>query len=313
MRRLAGKPVLVLATLLLLGIRCTIAPELEEGVVLEIDGQSIALKEFEAYLEGSIQEEAPFMRGEVLSALFEEFIDERLLLKAAEDQGVQVGAGEVGRELEKLAPLERGHDEERESLTRKVEARLKVWHLVEREVLRDLQVTDEEVRSHYDAHRERYQAEETIMVSQLLLEGEKEAEAIRKELVAAPDQFQLKAKELSMGPEAPSGGALGSFRKGELPPAFEEAVSGLEPGQISQVVQTDFGYHIFRLEGKTAEEPLQFEEVADAIRVELLREKSSAAMASYLEGLRERYPVTVHRDRLSFPFTKGEESSPGRS
>ena len=253
------------------------------------------------------------MRGEVMSALFEEFIDERLLLKAAEDQGVQVGEEEVGRELEKLAPLEREMTGERESLSRKVESRLKVWHLVEREVLSGLEVTDEEVRSHYDRHRDRYHGEATITLSQLLLENETEAQTIRQELVRSPDRFQLKAKELSVGPEAPRGGALGSFRKGELPPAFEEAVEGLEPGEISQVIQTDFGYHIFRLEGKTPAEPLQFEEVADAIRVELLRQKSSDAMSHYLEGLRQRYPVRVHRDRLSFPFTQGEQPPPGRS
>lgn len=304
-------------TLWLLSLACTSTPELEEGVVLEIDGDSIALKEFEAHLEGSIQEEAPFMRGEIMAALFEEFIDERLLLKAAEDLGVRVGAGEVARELEKLSPLEGASEvpveEDREILAKRVEDRLKVRRLVEREVLGELEVTEQEVRSYYQRHRDRYQREATMLLSQVLLEDETEAAGLREELLAAPELFQQKARESSRGPEAAQGGTLGSFRSGELPPAFEAAVEGLEPGQISEVVRTDFGYHIFRLDGRSPTEPLAFEEVADAIRVDLLQKKSNEAMAAYLEALRERYRITVHRDRLSFPFTGGETSSPGRS
>jgi peptidyl-prolyl cis-trans isomerase C/foldase protein PrsA len=93
---------------------------------------------------------------------------------------------------------------------------------------------------------------------------------------------------------------MGAFARGELPPSFDAQVFALDAGEISEVVSTDFGFHLFRVNSRTAEEPLSIDQVREAVQVELLREKSEEAMKRYVAKLESRYPLTVHQQNLSF-------------
>jgi parvulin-like peptidyl-prolyl isomerase len=106
---------------------------------------------------------------------------------------------------------------------------------------------------------------------------------------------------------------LGTFRRGELPPDFEEVVFNLSKGRLSDVVKTDFGYHIFRVNNLQPGHDLSLEEAADAIRVELLRRKSDEALSIYLDELKRKYPVKIHTDRLDFPYMDREARAEGIS
>ena len=97
-------------------------------------------------------------------------------------------------------------------------------------------------------------------------------------------------------------------REESFPPSFEGSVFALAPGKISDVVATDFGFHIFRVNEHSEAKELPLEEVRDLIRVDLMREKSDEAVAAYVTELRKRYPVTIHREHLSFALVDWEES-----
>jgi parvulin-like peptidyl-prolyl isomerase len=101
---------------------------------------------------------------------------------------------------------------------------------------------------------------------------------------------------------------MGAFARGELPPRFDAEVFALDSGAISEVVSTDFGYHLFRVNSRTAEESLSLEQVREALRVELLREKSEEAMKRYVAELEGRYALTVHQQHLSFAPARSFDS-----
>lgn len=130
-----------------------------------------------------------------------------------------------------------------------------------------------------------------VELSQILLATEDEALAVKAELEAGAD-FATLAQERSNGPAAASGGALGSFSEAQLPVEFAAAIRDLEPGGISDPVQTTFGFHVFRLDGRAAGAPIPFEVWIQTLDQETLAEATEAAV----EAAKEEIPVELPTD-----------------
>lgn len=299
--------------LLALGALSCVSREVprSERIVMDIAGDAITVGEFDRFVEGSVNQDEPFLAGDVMEALFEQFIEEQLLLKAADEAGVRANPETVARRLQaienaQLATLEGSTPAAMASV---LERQIRIEELVESRVLNGLDVSDAEVEAHFETNRALYERPETVSISQILVESQEEAEEIRAWLESDPAQFVALAEQHSIGPEADRGGMLGSFARGELPPSFENAVFSLRRGRLSDVIATDFGFHIFQLHEKVEAEPLSLDDVRDTIRVELLREKSEDALADYLEELKQTYPVTVHREHLSFAFLEWDREA----
>jgi len=104
------------------------------------------------------------------------------------------------------------------------------------------QVTEEAVRARYDT----LPAQTEWKASHILVETQEEAAAIAQETRAGAD-FAETAKAKSTGPSGPNGGDLGWFGRGQMVPEFETAVSEMKPGDVSDPVQTQFGWHVVKL------------------------------------------------------------------
>jgi parvulin-like peptidyl-prolyl isomerase len=157
------------------------------------------------------------------------------------------------------------------------------------ERLRDLVVgpiepTEQELSAYLEAHREDYDTPEEVHARHILIrvpEGASEAEIaqakkqiedIKKELENGADFAEL-AKKYSQDPgSAPNGGDLGFFRRGQMVREFEDAAFSLEPGQISDPVRTQFGFHLIKVEEK---KPAQHPELAQ-IRERVLKDYIAA-------------------------------------
>ncbi|MGD9862817.1 MAG: peptidylprolyl isomerase [Pseudodonghicola sp.] len=135
-------------------------------------------------------------------------------------------------------------------------------------------VSEADIEAAYHAQYGADYNEQEYNASHILVETEDEAKAIRAELEGGAD-FATLAKEKSTGPSGPNGGELGWFSKGMMVPEFEQAVVDMKPGDISQPVQTQFGWHIVKLNDARAKTPPTLEEVHDEIAGEL-RQKAVA-------------------------------------
>lgn len=290
------------------------------------------MRELDRFVERSVQQDSPIVSSEVMSGLFDQFVEEQILLKAAEDAGIEADPKVVAERLEALqtptpigsgSSTDAGVDEEdadataprstistdEDALVRDLTKQVRIERLLDAEALSKVKVSDEEVASYFEAHREDYVRPETVDVSQILVESEDEAREIRKRILAKKATFEDLAREKSQGPEAESGGHLGAFAPGELPPSFEQEVFSLKPGALSDVVPTDFGFHIFRVNWRTEGKPLELEEAEPSVRVELLRRKSDEAMKRYLADLERRYPVKIYHEHLSFAVVDHGDSA----
>ncbi|WP_170447277.1 peptidylprolyl isomerase [Ruegeria arenilitoris] len=140
----------------------------------------------------------------------------------------------------------------------------------------DAQVTDDAIQAAYDAQFADFQGEDEFNASHILVATEDEAKEIKAQLDDGADFAEL-AKEKSTGPSGPNGGALGWFGKGQMVPEFEQAVIGLEKGQVSDPVQTQFGWHVVVLNDKRKSEAPEFaavrDELAQSVRQEAIQAK----------------------------------------
>jgi peptidyl-prolyl cis-trans isomerase D len=166
--------------------------------------------------------------------------------------------------------------------------RLKYLVFNPNEDMEQAQPTEEEIRALYESRKESYQQPEQRHARHILLKtAEDDSEAVRAEKKKKAEEvlqlarqegsdFSTLAKEYSEGPTKERGGDLGFFPSGRMVPSFDQAVSSLQPGEISDVVETQFGYHIIKLEEIRPASVRTFEQVKDNLAMTLKKQKAKA-------------------------------------
>lgn len=142
------------------------------------------------------------------------------------------------------------------------------------------------VRARYDEEVAGIGPVEEVRARHILVESEEAAQAIKAELDAGADFVEL-AKEKSTGPSGPNGGDLGFFQKGQMVPAFEAVAFEMEPGDISEPVQSDFGWHVIKLEERRSTQPPTppFEQVEELLKRQMVEEARQERMEALGETL----------------------------
>ncbi|MBO6852615.1 MAG: peptidylprolyl isomerase [Marivivens sp.] len=159
------------------------------------------------------------------------------------------------------------------------------------EVISNEAITDEALTALYDSRFGSAEPEAEFNASHILVETEEEALAVIARLDDGAD-FATTAQEVSTGPSGPSGGELGWFGMGMMVAEFEAAVAELEVGAISAPVQTQFGWHVIKL-NETRDTPIP---ELDAVRQELVSEIQEQAVTEALESLTESAEIVRAED-----------------
>lgn len=134
-------------------------------------------------------------------------------------------------------------------------------------------ITDADVRARYDKEIAAMPATNEVRARHILVKTKEEAEAIIKQLDGGAS-FEDIAKEKSTDGSAAQGGDLGYFGQGQMVPEFEKAANELEIGKYSKTpVQTQFGFHVIKLEDKRAKQPPAFDQVKDQVKSMLIRDR----------------------------------------
>ncbi|EFO33503.1 cell-binding factor 2 [Roseibium sp. TrichSKD4] len=158
-------------------------------------------------------------------------------------------------------------------------------------------VSDEDVQAAYDKQFADFEGDEEINARHILVKEKAEADAIVAELQGGADFVEL-AKEKSTGPSGPNGGDLGFFVRGQMVGPFEEAAFALEPGAFTiEPVQTQFGWHVIKLEEKRKKPKPTLEDVSAGLRQQLTRERYTKVM----EDLKGYVTVEILDEGLKKP------------
>jgi peptidyl-prolyl cis-trans isomerase C len=181
---------------------------------------------------------------------------------------------------------------------------LVISNFVEKTIIPTVKVSEEDARKFYEQNPDKFTRPESVKASHILIgvdakataedkkAAREKAEKLRKELAGGAD-FATLAKGNSTCPSAQQGGDLGSFGKGQMVPAFELAAFALKPGEISDVVETQFGYHIIKLTDKKNTEMVEFKEARPRIEEFLKNQKIGAAVNEYIETTRKTAKIEV--------------------
>ena len=242
----------------------TPAPVSPDTVVAKVGGETITEADLGFAAEDLTQELSQMPADQRRPFLLRVLIDMKVMAKAGRDAGM----GDTPLFKQRLAYLE-------ERALRRAYFADAIANAV----------TEEAVRAEYDKLVADFKPQEEIRASHILVATEDEAKAIKAELDGGAD-FATIAKEKSIDPGAANGGDLGFFGKGMMVAPFEQAAYALtEIGQVSDPVQSQFGWHIIKLEEKRESSPPTFEQVAGQLQQQLLMTTFDGTVAKLMEGV----------------------------
>lgn len=254
------------------------AGSLPEGVVVRIGGEEKSYEDFDRYVMRVLDVDASRSSSEVLSRLFERFVDDELLLRWARDRGF---ADEAATSHEAAASLLRASPPV---------------------------VSSTDVERYYAEHRRDYERPARARLRQILVEDRASAELALGELEAGVD-FGEVARIRSIGPSAQDGGLQGELSREDLPAALADVVFALAEGEWSELLEADYGFRIFQVERFLPDGTLSLQAAAPSIRSRLVAERSEALIRQALEEARREYNPQVAVSRLPFEYS-GAYSEP---
>ncbi|MGE9881155.1 peptidylprolyl isomerase [Bariatricus sp. SGI.161] len=157
------------------------------------------------------------------------------------------------------------------------------------EILKKVEVSDEEVKAYYEANSRKFAKGETVRAKHILVSEEDTCNSILESIVNGEKEFEDAAKEYSTCPSGQKGGDLGEFGRGQMVKEFEDAAFAAEIGHVVGPVKTQFGYHLIKVEEKHEATAAPLEEVKDQIRKQIMQQKQNEAYSEKLAELKEKY------------------------
>jgi len=278
----------VLALAALLGWACGKEGPSADAVAM-LGSDEVSYQAFAAFVESQTDSSPAALESAVLSSLLDQYLDERLLVRMAEDRGLPG----VGRGLDSGA-AEGSGDGPSASGHRQALAALLAADPVS-------QPTEEELRALYESEVEEHQVPARVNLSQILVEDRSTAEEVAARLAEGTD-FAAMARRYSVDPSAPYGGSQGALSRADLPEELVDIIFALEPGEVSDIVEAEYGFHIFMVTERLPERTVPFEEAAAELRARLWDERADARLAELVEDARNRYTVRVYDENLPFDY-----------
>lgn len=298
------------------------APPADNEVVLIVDETPITARDvrelftarYGRQFEQIPPEQRAMLEPQIQQAVVSELINKTLLLNAANADGLEASKEEVDDSLAQITKsIPEGTSLEDfvatagitvERIREQITQDTKIRKLVEKVTNEAKAPTDEETKKYYDEHPEEFKQEASVEASHILISTrdlEDDAQIATKKKIAEELHAELLDKkgenfvELATAhsdcPSKAQGGSLGQFSKGQMVPEFEAAAFTQEVGKIGDLVKTDFGYHIIRVDAKNEAGETSYEDVKEQLTANLTSERKAKKMETYVTGLREKADI----------------------
>ena len=243
---------------------------MSQEVLAVVAGEAITQEEFDGFLRTVPREHQAYISNpQFRQQCLEQLIALRLLAKLGEEEKL-----DETEEFEKILV-----NAKRDILAQMAMA----------EVMKDITVTDEEVKAFYEANPQQFTKGATVSAKHILTDSEEKCNAILASITSGEKAFEVAAQESSTCPSGAKGGDLGEFGKGQMVKEFEDVAFSAEIGQVVGPVKTQFGYHLIKVEGRRESSDTPFEQVKDNIKMQLLQQKQNAAYTAKVTELRAKY------------------------
>ncbi|MFZ2658335.1 MAG: peptidylprolyl isomerase [Victivallales bacterium] len=266
-------------------------------------------------------------KKEVVSGI-NDIVTTKLLMKLAEENGYKPDSAKTDEEFKKmtakippeqLADMLAKQGMTEEAIKKRIGISLAIQKWVEEKVVADIKISDEDVEKFYKENQDRFKKPESVHASHILIKpdeidaekaktmsdadkkkasDEQKQKALKKtqEILAklkSGEDFAKLAKENSTCPSKEKGGDLGSFEKGKMVPEFEKSAFSLKPGEMSDIVETQFGYHIIKVSERNDAETAPLKDVKSFILDNMKKQKTSEAVQKLIESEKQKRKVEI--------------------
>ncbi|MFQ5514381.1 MAG: peptidyl-prolyl cis-trans isomerase [Myxococcota bacterium] len=262
--------------------------------IARVDDAVISVSELQRAVDLRLQEDPELEREETINHELSRLLRERVILNRARELGAEVTPEDAEERVREL------HGQAFRRMDAEFLAEVQREMLLERTRLLDLanriRIQESALVHYFESHRERYQTPERVTIRQIVVESADRAKRLLQRLRSGED-FATLASESSLAPEASEGGLLPPYARGEMPEVFERAFS-LKPGEISEVLESPYGFHILRLEERIPENEPVLDDVRERVRFELEREQLAELERGWLRELRRRANIQLNETLL---------------
>lgn len=292
-----------------------------DGPAAKVNGVSITVRDVEkaideiiptAVFHGSVTEEK---RAGFRARAIQDLIRKELYYQAAVKQGMKVTEEESADALKKVEGRFRSEKEfekalksagyTRETFQKELGHNILVGRFIETELTDKAKVTEEYLKDYYEKNKSTFKRPEAFRLKHILISvpptsSAEEREKLKKRAedvlarARAGEDFGDLAYHNSMDDWRIKNGDLGVVHKGRLDPAIEESLSKLEPGQISGLIETIYGYHIVKLEERTAAREMSFDEVKAKLKGQIEAGRKKELEEQLMKRLKEDAKIEIY-------------------
>lgn len=261
-------------------------------------------------------------------------VEKELLYQKSQDLGITVDTETIDSQMQQFKqqfPDENQYKEQlsalgytEELLRGEIEKNMAIQQLIEQEIAANVSISDEELKAYYEENPDQFETPEQVKARHILIKTDEEADEAEKQ--AAKEKIQEIAKRLDNGekfsevakeesecPSSERGGDLGYFSQGQMVKPFEEAAFSLAVGDVSDIVETRFGYHLIKAEDKKAADKKSFDEVKENLKEQLEQQKIKGKLPSYVENLKEDSDIDINLPSSPSPQETGSMETEGEA
>jgi len=280
-----------------------------------VNGVAISMEQYTKELNvqlARVSQQGMQVSDDQLAALknniLDSLIEREVLFQQSQKVGIQVTDQMVDDQLAAIKKRFPNETEYKNALAKmnlseeevkvQIKRGLSIRELIDQQITSKVVITDEESKSYYDKNPQMFKQPEQIKASHILIkvdakadevkkaEARKKIEEVQQKLKDGGD-FAALATEYSEGPSATQGGDLGYFGRGQMVKPFEEAALALKPNEVSEVVETRFGYHLIKVYDTKPEQTLAYVDVKDKINQRMKQEKVEKEAVQYVDTLKK--------------------------
>jgi parvulin-like peptidyl-prolyl isomerase len=305
--------VLIIAAVFLASVSVVARGEVIDKVAIVVNDDIITDREIQRMLAPIYEKYKTIYEGpklvekldEAKQQVAQQMIEDRLLYGEAKKQNIEISDKDIDAKVQEVIgnmgsreTFERALLEQQltlKDLKEKYRQQLMIRRLIDRKMGGAIMVTPVEIEAYYKNNAEEFQQPERVKLKNIMISIGKFpnpakalnlARDIGKRLREGCD-FDGLAKMYSDGPGAAEGGPMGYVKRGDLLPQIEKAVFALKPGEVSGIVQSSLGYHIFKVEEIEAARTLPLSEVKHEAEGMVYKTKVDAKIKGWLEGLKK--------------------------
>ena len=288
-------------------------------IAAKVDNRTIDMKTFEQEVakymmqyRGAQGNLPPAFMQQIRTQAINTLINREVLLQESEKRGIKADKEEVQEGIKSIQnrfPSQEKFQEALKNLNltqsdfeQQYMQQSKIQTLLDQEIISKIKIKEDEAKAYFDANSTQFDQKEQVRARHILIKVEQTADEntkadahkklveIQKKIISGED-FAEMAKQHSQGPSNVKGGDLGYFGKGQMVKPFEEAAFKLAAGEVSDIVETRFGYHLIKVEDRKAPKKAEYAEKKEQIMAKLKNERVQKEVNTFINKLRQEAKI----------------------